>query len=562
MRKPKGIALVVTLSLLLLVALLVFGTFFTTQLELWITRNDTSSVQAFYAAEAGLQKYKTALFQQYVWQERTGGNPTTGGSTVCYSSLSAGIDWNRNGVIDPGEAFTGDTMTLAQNEAVVDANGRPVGRYTVTLVRTSAPRVYTLISRGESSGARARVQATILLETPSPLNLAIFAGSGQANRWLNGGATIRGGIYIVGDPNNPDQEVISSNGNFSLLNWYDLRAYGDLQNYVTEANRQAQDLCASLRVQYGKISVGGSTQIGEPDNRVKGVFVGRGMQDITGNAVDVCTRTKGVCTEAIGGFDLSDPPTFPTLDGPGGCGEGKSWRQCIRQDAANSLRIVRGNPLPIIGWPLLAAPPLPPASCLAAFGSSTVQLDGNTVDCSYTLPSGAKGGFRYLAGNPATLEVYGTVALEGFDLVLKRDTLYQAQTGNRKNATLAVLRQGGSGGNLTVGGNLLPSQSQGLFPEHVLGLVVERDLYQQGRYMAAPLYAGGTFRIVKQNVLIGSVMSGEFCTTSAGNQTSCNAGQSAEVVFVNTGANKPYALRLADRVAGRYAFLILSYERR
>ncbi len=65
MKRPKGIALVVTLSLLLLIALLVFGTFFTTQLELWITRNDTSSVQAFYAAEAGLQKYKAALFQQY-----------------------------------------------------------------------------------------------------------------------------------------------------------------------------------------------------------------------------------------------------------------------------------------------------------------------------------------------------------------------------------------------------------------------------------------------------------------------------------------------------------------
>jgi hypothetical protein len=113
-----------------------------------------------------------------------------------------------------------------------------------------------------------------------------------------------------------------------------------------------------------------------------------------------------------------------------------------------------------------------------------------------------------------------------------------------------------------VEGTLLPNQPQGLFPEHVLGLVVEKDLYQKGRYMAAPVYAGGTFRIVKQNVLMGSVMSNEFCTTSAGNQTSCAAGQSAEVIFVNTGANKPRILRLVDRVAGRYAFLILSYERR
>ncbi len=560
MRSAKGIALVATLSLLVLIAILVFGTFFTTQLELWITRNDTTSVQAFYAAEAGVQKYKAALFQQYVWQERNGSVPQTGGSTVCYSVFLEGIDWNRNGTLDNDERFVSNTMTLATDEPVVDAQGRPVGRYTVTLQRSTTPRIYTLISTGESGGARARVQATVLLETPSPLNVAIFAGSGQANRWLNGGATIRGGIYVVGDPNNPDQYVISSNGNFSLLNWYDLTNYGSLGNFVTEANRRANDLCASLRVQYGKISVGGSTQIGEPNNKVKGVFVGRGLQDITGNAVGVCTRTRGVCTEAIGGFDLSDPPAFPTLDGPGGCGAGKSWRTCLREEAASGLRIVRGSP-PSISWPLLAIPPAPPPSCLTAFSGTTVRLDGQTVDCSYTLPSGAKGGFKYTPGYPATLEVYGTVLLEGFDLVLNRDTQYVARTGSAQNASLAVLAYGGQGGNLDINGTLLPNPTQGLFPQHVLGLVAEGDVYQRGQYVTAPIYAGGTFRIVRQNVLVGSAISNEFCTTSAGNR-SCNAGQSAEVVFVNTGANKPKALKFADRVAGRYAFLVLSYERR
>jgi hypothetical protein len=588
MRSAKGIALVATLSLLVLIAILVFGTFFTTQLELWITRNDTSSVQAFYAAEAGVQKYKAALFQQYVWQERNGSVPQTGGSTVCYSVFLEGIDWNRNGTLDNDERFVNNTMTLATDEPVVDAQGRPVGRYSVELVRTTSPRIYTLISRGESGGARARVQATVLLETPSPLNVAIFAGSGQANRWLNGGATIRGGIYIVGDPNNPDQEVISSNGNFSLLNWYDLtntRDYGNLRNFVTEANHRATDLCASLRVQYGKISVGGSTQIGEPDNKVKGVFVGRGLQDITGNAVDVCTRTRGVCTEAIGGFDLSDPPAFPTLDGPGGCGAGRSWRTCLREEAVNSLRIVAGGTEPTIQWPSSATPASPPDSCKNAFKAATVTFGkvedrggrggggggggggGNagsgppTVDCSYTL-NGAKGGFKYIPGDPATLEVYGTVVLEGFDLEIWQNVLYTANTGDAKNATLAVLAKDGQGGNLDINGNLLPNTNQGLFPEHVLGLVAEKNVYQRGQYVTAPVYAGGTFRIVRQNVLVGSVVSNEFCTTSAGNQTNCAAGQSAEVVFVNTGANRPRPLQLLDRTAGRYAFLVLSYERR
>jgi hypothetical protein len=564
MRSAKGIALVATLSLLVLIAILVFGTFFTTQLELWITRNDTTSVQAFYAAEAGVQKYKAALFQQYVWQERNGSVPQTGGSTVCYSVFLEGIDWNRNGTLDNEERFVNNTMTLATDEPVVDAQGRPVGRYSVELVRTNNPRIYTLISRGESGGARAQVQATVLLETPSPLNVAIFAGSGQANRWLNGGATIRGGIYIVGDPNNPDREVISSNGNFSLLNWYDLtytRDYGSLGNYVSEVNRRANDLCASLRVQYGKISVGGSTQIGEPNNKVKGVFVGRGLQDITGNAVDVCIPTRGVCTDNIGGFDLSDPPAFPTLDDPGVCGAGKSWRICLQEDAANSLRIVQGSP-PSISWPPLADPLIPPASCRTAFGDTQVVLDGDTVDCSYTLPSGAKGGFKYTPGNPATLEVYGTVLLEGFNLILNKNTQYVARTGSAQNASLAVLAYGGRGGNLDINGTLLPNPTQGLFPQHVLGLVAEKDVYQRGQYVTAPIYAGGTFRIVKQNVLVGSVVSNEFCTTSAGNQTNCAAGQSAEVVYVNTGANRPRPLQLLDRTAGRYAFLVLSYERR
>ncbi|MDN8756813.1 hypothetical protein Q0L86_14925, partial [Staphylococcus aureus] len=76
--------------------------------------------------------------------------------------------------------------------------------------------------------------------------------------------------------------------------------YSGIADRVERSYQRVNDLCASLRVQYGKISVGGSTQIGEPDNTVKGVFVGRGAQDITVNNVDVC---PGVCTEAMGPFD-------------------------------------------------------------------------------------------------------------------------------------------------------------------------------------------------------------------------------------------------------------------
>lgn len=560
MRDEKGIALVTALGLLLVMSVLVLGVFWTTQIELWTTRNDTTSVQAFYAAEAGLQKYKAALFNQYIWQERslTGSSPT--GNVICYSSFANGIDWNRNGRIDQGESFTGGKMTLAQNEPVLDANGNPVGYATVELYPSNNPKTYTLVSYGTSNGAKARVQATFFIETPSPLNLAIFAGSGAANKWLNGGATIRGGLYVQGDPNNPDAYVISSNGNFSLLNWYDLSGYGPLAQAVSGANQQANDLCATLRVRWGKVSVGGSTQIGEPTNKLKGVYVGRGRSDITGQNVDVCQANKGVCTEALGPFDLSDPPPFPTLDGPGGCGGSLSWRDCLRSEA--SLRVVRGAPISWPPWTSLPTPSTPLQSCLQAFSGSTLTLGGQAVvDCSYTLPGGTKGGFKYSPGTPGTLEVYGTVVLEGYDVVLQGDVRYRAQTNGVKNASLAVLKTPSGGGNLTVGGSLLPDTALGTFPEHVLGLVAEGDLYQKGPYMTAPVYAGGTFRIVRKNVLLGSVITNQFCTTSAGG-TNCNAGQSAEVVFVSTAGNRPEALEVIDQLAGRFTFQVLSYERR
>ena len=267
----KGIALVATLALMVVIALLVFGTFFTTQIELWTTRNDTTSVQAFYAAEAGLQKYKAALFQQYVWREQRGG---TGGGGGCFTSLARGLDLDRDGTITP---FVNNRLVLAQNEVVTDANGNPVGRYTATLYKDQDDgQLFTLVSEGTSGGAKARVQATFRISNTGYLEQAIFAGTGQANKWLNGGATIRGGVYVVGSPNNLDQYVIEANGNFALYNWYDLTTYSGIADRVERSYQRVNDLCASLRVQYGKISVGGSTQIGEPDNKVKGVFVGRG----------------------------------------------------------------------------------------------------------------------------------------------------------------------------------------------------------------------------------------------------------------------------------------------
>jgi len=63
--RRKGIALVATLAVVAVIAVLVFGTFFTTQLEIWTTRNDVTANQAYAVAQAGIQKYKTLAFQAF-----------------------------------------------------------------------------------------------------------------------------------------------------------------------------------------------------------------------------------------------------------------------------------------------------------------------------------------------------------------------------------------------------------------------------------------------------------------------------------------------------------------
>lgn len=553
--RTQGIALVATLALMALIALLVFGTFFRTQIELWITRNDTTSVQAFYAAEAGLQKHKAVLFQQYVWREQ---QINTGGGAGCYSSLVTGVDLYRNGTL---LTFTDNQIVLTQNENVLDANGNPIGQYTVTLIRDAEDgELFTLVSQGASSGAKATVQATFRLSNTGYLEQAIFAGTGQANRWLNGGATIRGGIYIVGNPSNPDQYVIESNGNFALYNRYDLTSYPGIANHVESSYQQVSDLCASVRVQYGKISVGGSTQIGEPNNKVKGVFVGRGTQDITGQNVNVCQNNKGVCTEAMGPFDLSNPPPFPTLDArldSDTCSSYPTWRTCLQAKA--TLQIQRLGGVVSLVQPLQAT--LHP-SCLSSMLSGTLTLDQGGIDCTFTRLDGTRGGFKYsYSGGQGVLEVYGDITLEGLNVVFKRPIAYRALSGSAKKATFAILAKNGQGGNLDINGSLLPDASQGKFPNHVLGIVAEKDVYQRGQYVMAPVYAGGTFRVVKDNVLFGTVISNQFCTTSAGNHTSCNAGQKAEVVYIRIPQqNRP--VLLPSLKGGNPTFQVLSYERR
>ena len=602
--RAQGIALVTALAILVVVGILVAGSFLSTQLELGITKNDTTSIQAQYVADAGLEKYKAALFQYYRYVEDTLNNNTTNPTrTACYSRIGEGLDWLRNGTTSLAWNSNKIAFTSGLGEPVYAADGTTIiGRYNVTLYRDLAqPKLFTLVSEGNSHGARATMRAVIELNNTGVLQQAIFAGHGQANKFINGGATIRGGIYVVGDSSNQSNTVFNSNGNFSQLNSYDLTSgtrYQDMVNRVSSANQVADNLCASLRVQYGQVDLNGSVKLGDPSNKLLGVYIGQDVsQDLVVNSTLLqCTATKGICTDnGPSSFDLNPDaaPTFPTLDSTPSSSQGcdlASWRDCIHRDASNNgitLEYNNGSPQVVTpsGTTLSDL-----SSCMAALtasGTRTVAFGTDAVDCTVKLNGNNKYGFDYQPGNPGSLKVYGNIDFKGFNLQFNQPTQYFAETQKSDGTTVynaswvvekddPTASSNTAGGDIDLNANMLTGNTAGYpdYPNHVLAFVAENDVFQGGSSVMAPIYAGGTYRIVSNNTLIGSVVSDYFCTTGAGGTTNqqkkqnsktstdkCNAGQNAEVDYVNTGNNKPAIMRYIQ-YAGVPIFAVRTTETR
>ena len=595
--RNRGIALVTALAILVIVSLLVVGIAFSTRIELLITRNDATSTQANYVAQAGLQTYKAELFQYYRWLEQTGVTQTNPSRTACFNRLSYGLQLNRDlAALEAGNveySWTNDKIGPFNADVMDAAGANIVGSYEVWLYRDPNNNDrYSIKSIGRAHGAISTARATFTIVNSGVLEQAIFSGTGQANKSINGGATIRGGVYAVGVDGT---YVIGTNGDFTMYNNYDLASeYPGFEQYVTQGNRKADNLCATLRIDHGQLKLSGSTLLGEPDpnplpsgsqsKHLLGVYVNGGTTDITDKTglLNECQKNKGVCTDALGPFNLKPPPTFPTLNGspdPQLCSLG-TWRECIDTASQNQGLYAKYG----------AALSLPnvdtwndKTSCENALSTETITFNDQIVDCTYTGLDNKTHGFIYdgLNASPPTLKVYGDVALSGYNVDFAKGAAYTAVSygsgATQGNASFVVEEDppcpladekkgtcSPSNGNMTVGANILPDASSGSasqFPNNVLGLIAEHNLDQTAKdtSVMAPVYAGNRYSIGGKNNLFGSVIADTFCTTTAGGN-SCNAGQTAQVVYINTANNKPSLLKQISPKAGYPTFTVDTYE--
>lgn len=560
-RDSKGIALVTALAILTVVALLVLGTVFSTQIESWTTRNDTTSTQAYYIAHAGLEKYKTIAFQSFRFYlenlQKYGSELST--SATCGNLLSVGLDLNRDYVLD------GTNDLLPGGSRTVNYAG---GKYTIKFA-ASGPNI-VLTSVGQIHGARATVQMVFEPKNAGLFSNAIFAGSGASSKFINGGATIWGSVYIQGDTSiSPPPYVIDSNGNFSMHNYYDqsdlLGLLGnrftasDLTDMIGSTATDQKDLCARLRVAYGQVATGGSSDLGDASapsgykGSLAGINVYQGASDIS-----VSGASSLVADNYPNGklaYDLSQPMKLPTLGGssPTPCKSDatKTWAQCLA-DASTKF-----NPT--------AVPAGAPASCnLATITSGSTLTFGSTdIDCSWTDAAGVDHGFKYTYDSnnkQGTLTVHGLIDFSGYDVHFAQNV---ATKFSGKSTIMATADASGQGGNIIVDGDVLPTTN---FPkDDVLGLLASNDLtftganenqLSTGTQTAVGLfYAGNQASIDKGAVVMGSVLA-NYISTSSG-----NAGQTAKVVQV-PGLEYNLSPGFTDIPNDMLAtFRIVSYER-
>lgn len=252
-----------------------------------IAFNEKEFVRALYVAEAGIERARQDLKYDAAFDRNCGlfnrylGSPL-GPNTDTGSVLgSAGATY-----YDLGTTLTAcDQKIPAAGFINVYTNSSPVAAdsygdgatYSVKLGNASGIEV-TAQSTGQIGTRASRtIEARFRVVNLSPWNNAAFAGTGASGATINGNALIAGSVHLLGESLSEGATAAAFSGGGGVFNWYkdmDATLSGKLPPPAPTT------LNTEVRVKKGKISLDGTSKIGESTNKVDGVYTNEGF---TGN---------------------------------------------------------------------------------------------------------------------------------------------------------------------------------------------------------------------------------------------------------------------------------------
>jgi hypothetical protein len=328
-RSERGVALLATLLVLLIVSTLGASMLMVTSADIGASANYRGAKAAFYEADSGIQRSIMDLIANSNWSEAAVDGsllpimlhnpfPTTldiNGHTI---DLSGGPGWYSFG---PTEALGNGTFTREIFLPPPDseqANAKGSKLWVIVPVRSTG----AVPNGSEPSTQRVGADLRVMVFRVSIWDNAIFAGEGQAGESINGNVEVRGSVHVVGDPAHPT--LIDWGGGATVRNSYvdaalnsnwDVDAVKLPSLPVVDFNGEmVQSLDAEVRVKHGDLDYGGTSSLGDPDamgNARKETldgFYADGTVTLSGSAA--------IHADTQDDYDIKEDIPFPSLDDP------------------------------------------------------------------------------------------------------------------------------------------------------------------------------------------------------------------------------------------------------
>ncbi len=487
--RESGIALVVTLGVVLIVALMILAASTSGLIDRGVSANQFRGNAAYYLAQTGIDVYKTAIFRNLVdfYEEE--------GQGWCESPIAGGISDEDGQII------------LAPNtwsDWVAYGNGRYRVRYDPSGI------YFVLTSEGEVGDGKSTVQliAGAGAGPGSAWDNAILArGATPGSKAINGNVAIYGSLHIV---RGSIDGTLALSGTAGVFNDYrgNLNGSTDIYDEVSSIVDPNVDLCARLKIAEGNVYLeSGAVQLGARDHPIYSVHLGDGFvcnekdKDTGGckpqNLITTLSQSRGLVwlkhpeeddvslNSPYGPYDADLPQmTQEMLD------------QAFKTDEAG---------VPVAGCEWLYQPNpsdptkqhirLPPVDAAA---DSPVCGDGtNSV--------------QWIAGSPGHLEVSGWVNFPVGDVDVEGTLLYSGQgtfiVGETLDDAEASITINGGASIRPVGYRTFPL-TNALALLSTGGITFSSTAANDAS--AVLMWAKGTFTAQKQVTIVGSVIAEDF----------------------------------------------------
>ncbi len=281
--RQRGIALITTLILILILSALAGALLFATQTEIWTTSNYRQLTQARYAAEAGAQKAANWLVYTYTppaslsssWDltkspVQYGGNPVvlSANSSVSSNYSDSTVQSAFNTALN-GQSVAGVNANATYAVTATLVSMRPVGSF-LGSGGAGYLQSWQIVSQGSITGVRnAQIQVT---ETIEKMGSPVFSYAVAADASGCGSVTFSGGAITdsfdssKGSYTSTQQNSggnVGTNGNLTLSGTK-TQIYGSLSDPNSGTGGCSSSGMTALTTSGGAAVNGGTTQLSSP----------------------------------------------------------------------------------------------------------------------------------------------------------------------------------------------------------------------------------------------------------------------------------------------------------